>query len=199
MIDDRQDGPLVVGIGGSTRAGSVTNRLLQRGLDRAAERGARTLLFAGDRLATLPIFTGLDQPDPGAGELANAVAQADAVVIATPGYHGGMSGLVKNALDHLELLRDDPRPYLDGRAVGVIVTASGWQAAGGALASVRSAIHALRGWPTPFGVAVNSSEAGLVDPDGRLDERTEGALAIMAGQLMDFVGWRAAALSASAR
>ena len=147
MVEGRQDGPLVVGIGGSTRAGSVTNLLLQRCLARTAERGALTRVYAGELLATLPIFTGLDQPDPAARELAEGTARADAVVIATPGYHGGMSGLVKNALDHLELLRDDPRPYLDGRPVGVIVTASGWQAAGGALASVRSAIHALRGGP----------------------------------------------------
>jgi FMN reductase len=113
-------------------------------------------------------------------------------VIATPGYHGGMSGLVKNALDHLEELRDDPRPYLDGRAVGVIVTAAGWQAAGTALVSVRSAIHALRGWPTPFGVTVNSVEQP-VGADGRIDDRVDGALEILAGQLMEFASWRAAA------
>ena len=115
----------------------------------------------------------------------DAVRRADSVVIATPGYHGGMSGLVKNALDHLEGLRDDPRPYLDGRAAGVIVSAAGWQAAGTALVSVRSAVHALRGWPTPFGVTVNSVEQ-LPGPDGRFDERVRGALAILARQLTDF-------------
>ena len=106
--------------------------------------------------------------------LIDPVRAADCVVIGTPGYHGGMSGLVKNALDHLELLRDDDRPYLDGRAVGVIVTAAGWQACGTALVSVRSAIHALRGWPTPFGVTVNSAEQS---PD---DERVTGALQVLA-------------------
>jgi hypothetical protein len=33
---------------------------------------------------------------------------------------GGISGLVKNALDYVEDLRDHELPYLDGRAVGCI-------------------------------------------------------------------------------
>jgi FMN reductase len=104
-----------------------------------------------------------------------------------------MSGLVKNALDHLELLRADPRPYLEGRAVGILVTAAGWQACGSTLMSVRSAVHALRGWPTPFGVTVNSIEQDADDP------QVDAALRIVAGQLMDFAGWRASARTASAR
>src|SRR5690242_1490979 len=102
------DGPVIVGIGGSTGPNSVTNRLLAEALGESAALGARTVLVAGDDLAQLPIF------DPGAAfvpasalPLLEAVRAADAVIIATPGYHGGMSGLVKNALDHLELLRGD--------------------------------------------------------------------------------------------
>ncbi|MDT4976236.1 MAG: reductase, partial [Pseudonocardiales bacterium] len=145
-------GALIVGIGGSTSAASVTNLLLRACLDAAAARGARTVAFTGDELAELPIFdANVDIAAPAAAALVAAVRDADAVIIATPGYHGGMSGLVKNAIDHLEPLRGDVRPYLDGRAVGVIVSASGWQACGTTLVSVRSAIHSLRGWPTPFG------------------------------------------------
>jgi FMN reductase len=76
---------------------------------------------------------------------------------------------------------------LDGRAVGVIVSAAGWQSCGTALVSVRSAIHALRGWPTPFGVTVNSAEQDLDD------ERVRGGLRILAGQLVEFASWRRAA------
>jgi FMN reductase len=189
------DGPLIVGIGGSTGASSVTSLLLRACLDETAALGARTLAFTGPELADLPIFAAdEDLPVPGADALVAAVRAADAVIIATPGYHGGMSGLVKNAIDHLELLRDDERPYLDGRAVGVIVAAAGWQACGTTLVSVRSAIHSLRGWPTPFGVTVNSAEqhAGA---DGGFDQRITGALRILARQLTDFAGWRASALA----
>jgi FMN reductase len=77
----------------------------------------------------------------------------------------------------------------------VIVTAAGWQAAGTTLVSVRSTIHSLRGWPTPFGVTVNSVEHHQ-GGDGRLDARVDGAVGILAGQLMEFAGWRAAARTA---
>jgi FMN reductase len=183
--------PLIVGIGGSTNPTSVTNRLLDACLAEVAALGARTASVTGAALAGLPIYSGDSDPIL-AAPLIEAVRAADCVVIGTPGYHGGMSGLVKNALDHLELLRADDRPYLDGRAVGVIVAASGWQSCGTALVSVRSAIHALRGWPTPFGVAVNSLEQ---EPE---DERVTGALRILAGQLIEFASWQAAGRAANA-
>ena len=182
--------PVIVGLGGSTGPASVSGLLLERCLNHAAELGAEVSAFDAAFLTRLPIFTTEQAVCPEAVELAAAVRAADAVVVATPGYHGGMSGLVKNALDHLELLRSDPRPYLDGRAVGVIVAASGWQACGTTLVSVRSAVHALRGWPTPFGVTVNSAEQTPDEP------RVDGALEILARQLVDFAGWQAAARAA---
>ena len=181
------DGPRIVGLGGSASDTSVTEQLLGRCLSLAESLGARTDILTGDQLSQLPIYT-VDSPVPagvGAERLVAAVRQADALVIATPGYHGGMSGLIKNALDHLEALRADDPPYLDGRAVGVIVAASGWQACGTALVSVRSAIHALRGWPTPLGVTVNSAEQPP-SATGAFDVGVEAGLRILAQQLVDF-------------
>jgi|BarGraNGADG00212_1021973.scaffolds.fasta_scaffold20556_2 FMN reductase len=192
MADSRRRTPLVVGIGGSTSTTSVTTQLLRAALAEAASGGADTAAFTGEHLASLPIYGAADDASPAAREMAESVRAADAVIIATPGYHGGMSGLVKNAIDHLEVLRDDSRPYLDGRAVGVIVAASGWQACGSTLVSVRCAIHALRGWPTPFGVTVNSAEQ-FPGEDGTFDERVTGALRILTDQLLEFASWRAAA------
>lgn len=178
--------PLVVGIGGSTSPTSLTNKLVDACLVEVAALGARTARVTGPDLAQLPIYSG-DADVTAVGALIDAVRAADCVIIGTPGYHGGMSGLVKNALDHLEALRDDPRPYLDGRAVGVIVTAAGWQACGTTLVSVRSTVHSLRGWPTPFAVTVNSAE----QTDS--EERVTSALRLLAGQLVDFAAWQSAA------
>jgi len=189
------DAPLIVGIGGSNGSTSTTNRLLSLCLDRARDRGARTVQIAGPALAALPIYGTHDATTTDVeAELIDSARQADGLVIATPGYHGGMSGLVKNAIDHLEALREDARPYLDGRAVGVIVSAAGWQACGTTVVSVRSTIHALRGWPTPFGVTVNSA-VQKPDAAGRFDETVEGALDILAGQVVDFASWQVAARS----
>ena len=162
--------PLIVGIGGTVRSPSSSERVLSLALAAAEASGARTRLFGGEILSRLPIYNPADGAEPPERRaLVEAVREADGLIVATPGYHGSLSGLIKNALDSLEPLRDDARPYLDGRAVGCIVVADGWQACGSALASLRSIVHALRGWPTPLGATLNSALAPF-DAAGALKE-----------------------------
>ena len=132
-----------------------------------------------------PYHSGARLPDE-ARDYVEAVRRADALVISSPGYHGTVSGLVKNALDYLEELRGDQRPYLDGRAVALVAVARGWQASVATLGTLRQVVHALRGWPTPLGLSINSS-ATTFDDAGRTDDQsTAGAIGVMAGQLVDF-------------
>lgn len=180
----------VVGIGGTLRAGSSSERLARAVLDRCAEAGADVQMFDGSHLAKLPHY------DPGTPMrcdaervLVDAVRQADAIVIASPGYHGGISGLVKNAIDLLEDTARDDRPYFDGRPVGLIVSAAGWQATGLTLAALRGVTHAMRGWPTPLGLAINSVEQRPFDADGVLIDTAVGSqIATLANQLLRPVG-----------
>ena len=185
------DAPLIVGLGGTTRPGSSTERALAAALGAAEALGARTRLLGGDFLAELPIYDPRPAgPTPRQAEMAEIIRSADGLIIATPGYHGSLSGVMKNALDTLELLRDDARPYFSARAVGVIVTAAGSQAGGTTLTAVRSIIHAMRGWPTPFGAAmsVNSDSFG---PDGRpLEPRDAWQLDTVAAQVVQFARMR---------
>lgn len=184
---DHHHRPFVVGIGGTTRAASSTERALSFALRGAQAAGARTRLFDGPFLHTLPHYAPEQALRTDAQrELIDAVRQADAIIIATPGYHGGVSGLVKNALDTLEELREDERPYLDGRAVGCIVTAYGWQAAGTVLTSLRSIVHALRGWPTPFGATVNTLETRFDSADGCSDAKVAAQLETVGTQAAEF-------------
>jgi|GEM_PF-154914 FMN reductase len=179
--------PLVVGIGGTTRAASSTERALRVALNGAEAEGARTRLFGGTFLHSLPHYAPEHKERTEAQiELIEAVREADAVIIGTPGYHGGVSGLVKNALDTLEELRDDRRPYLDGRAVGCVVTAYGWQGGGAVLTSLRSIVHALRGWPTPYGAAVNSLETQFETIDTCSDPKVADQLATVGRQAAQF-------------
>jgi FMN reductase len=159
----------------------------------AEEAGAETdvLLAAGLELPAYAPERGPHGPE--AERLLELVRRADGVVVATPGFHGGPSGLIKNALDHLEELRADERPYLDGRAVGCVVCAAGWQATITTLTSMRSTIHALRGWPTPLGVTINSAPGGG-DPVAAAAPQ----LAVLVGQVVDFARWRHAAVAAEA-
>jgi FMN reductase len=174
----------VVGLGGSVRAHSTTESAVEALLSATRERGARTRRFSGPDLVALPHFDPAVPLIPMAQELIDALRSADAVVIGSPGYHGSVSGLVKNALDYTEFMRDDPRPYLDGRIVACIATGAGWQGAVHTLDALRKITHSLRGWPTPLGLAVNTAEPGAV-VDGRLhDCLLERFIAPMAEQLV---------------
>lgn len=185
-------GPLILGIGGTPRAGSSTEQALSLALRAAEQAGCRTRLIGGEFLSGLPIFDPRPtDPAPAQAILAQAAREADGFIVATPGYHGSLSGLVKNALDTLELTREDARPYFQDRPVGTIVVADGWQAAGTTLMALRATIHALRGWPTPFGAAL-SAAGGLFGPDGEvLDPQDGWRLSTVAGQVCDFAKARA--------
>ncbi|MGZ3280955.1 MAG: NADPH-dependent FMN reductase [Phenylobacterium sp.] len=184
--------PLIVGIGGTPRPGSSTERALVLALRQAEAAGARTKLFGGEFLERLPHFNpGPAGPSPEQSELAAAVREADGVILATPGYHGSLSGVIKNALDTLELTRTDPRPYFDGKPVGIIITADGAQAGGTTLMAVRSIIHAMRGWPTPYGAAL--AAANLFDEAGECrDAKNVAQLQTVAEQVMEFAQMRRA-------
>lgn len=184
----RDPRPLIVGLGGTLSDSSSSERALRHAVAAAARRGARTKLFAA-RTLDLPMYTvDRSKRTSAAIALVDALAEADGVIIATPGYHGGISGLVKNALDYIEDLRDDARPYLDGRAVGCIVCAYGWQATTTTLVSLRSTVHALRGWPTPLGVAINSAQTTFDDSGRMVDSHCAQQLSTLSGQVLDFVG-----------
>lgn len=184
--------PVIVGIGGTIRAGSTTETALICSLRAAEALGAETRLFGGEFLAKLPIFDPRpSDATPEQMELVEAVRGADGIIIGSPGYHGSISGVVKNALDTLEITAKDAAPYFHGRPVGAVVTAYGWQATGSTLSALRSIIHAMRGWPTPFGAALNST-AGLFDETGACrDPKDAWALSTVAEQVVEFARMRA--------
>ncbi|MBN8829778.1 MAG: NAD(P)H-dependent oxidoreductase [Sphingomonadales bacterium] len=175
----------IVGLGGTLRAGSGTERLVAQVLDRAAALGAQVEQITGPMLA-LPLYAYGDPPGEAAEHMIEALRRADGIVLASPGYHGSISGLVKNALDHVEAMSRDPAPYFDGRAVLCLATGGGSQGANAALTTLRSITHALRGWPTPLGLAVNTA-GPLFDEAGALvDPALAAQLDLAAAQLVGF-------------
>lgn len=182
---------MILALGGSTRAASTSEAALRVAAEGAAQAGADVHVLAGRDLM-LPIYD-VDTPDrlPEAARLIELARRADGLIIVSPGYHGGPSGMVKNALDYLEDLREDPDgPYLDGRAVGCAAVAHGWQAAVGALHQLRQVVHALRGWPTPYGAVINSSEVRLDDPSAV--PATVDQLHLVGHQVVEFARMRMA-------
>lgn len=174
----------VLAIGGSTRPTSTSERALGIAASAASAAGADVRVMSGRDLL-IPIYdTETAERDPGARALVEAARAADGLIVVSPGYHGGISGLVKNALDYFEDLGDDQRPYLDGRAVGCIAVAHGWQATVSTLHQLRQVVHALRGWPTPLGGAVNSSLLRLEQPAA--DDPVVAQLRAIGEQVVEF-------------
>ncbi|MDB5676073.1 MAG: reductase [Sphingomonas bacterium] len=182
------EAPLVVGIGGTIGGTSSTERALRIALDAAGREGFRTRLFGGVEMGRLPLY------DPKAAErtpdeqdFVDTIRGASALIIASPGYHGSISGVVKNALDLLEeTARDAARPYLADMPVGLIATAYGWQATGSTIAALRSIVHALRGWPTPFAAAINSQVTKFDDGGGASDPAVVEQLCMVGRQVARF-------------
>jgi FMN reductase len=179
--------PYIVAVGGTLRPGSSTEKAMQHVLKAAERAGARTRLISGPALQ-LPMYQP-ENPDrsEAARDLVAQLALADGIILGSPGYHGSISGLIKNALDYAEDLRTDIRPYFSGRAVGCIATAGGWPGAVNTLGALRDIVHALRGWPTPLGAAINSSERVFDEQGECLVPRVAQMLDLIAAEVIGFL------------
>lgn len=180
----------MLAVGGSTRAGSTTEAALRIAADGATAAGANVRFVTGPDLL-MPMYDGrATDVDPARARLVDGVRWAHGLLVASPGYHGAVSGLVKNALDHIEDLRVGPdggptdTPYLEGVGVGCIAVAQGWQAGVSTLHQLRTIVHALRGWPTPLGVVVNTGQ-------GTVESRSD-ALRMVGAQVVEFALMRRA-------
>ncbi|MGC1302771.1 MAG: NAD(P)H-dependent oxidoreductase, partial [Caulobacteraceae bacterium] len=94
--------PVILGIGGTLRPGSSSEQALRLALRAAADQGAVTEMITASAL-NFPAY----DPETADGvatteHLIHAARRADCLIISTPGYHGGISGLLKNALDYLQ-------------------------------------------------------------------------------------------------
>jgi chromate reductase, NAD(P)H dehydrogenase (quinone) len=90
----------VLALSGSLRAASI-NSAFCRAAAKLAPPGFETTVYAG--LGALPLFNPDAEASPPESVLAlrRAVSAADALVVASPEYAHGISGVMKNALDWL--------------------------------------------------------------------------------------------------
>jgi arsenic resistance protein ArsH len=77
--------------------------------------------------------------------------QSELQIWLTPLYHGGMTGMMKNCLDWLELTARLEKPYLTDKVVGLVAWADGGQAMQG-INAMDAVAKALRAWVVPYTV-----------------------------------------------
>jgi chromate reductase, NAD(P)H dehydrogenase (quinone) len=161
--------PLILGISGSLRKASHNTSLL---------RAAATVLPPG---MELHIYGGLreippydadrdaEPADPAVASLRRSIAEAAAVLIATPEFNGSIPGVLKNALDWAS--RPFPNNAFQGKPVAVMGASTGLFGAAWAQADTRRVLGVVGadviGRELPVGQAEDAftADGGLLDPD----------------------------------
>ncbi|TLY06276.1 MAG: NAD(P)H-dependent oxidoreductase [Thaumarchaeota archaeon] len=136
----------VLGVAGSTRRGSYSTQALKIALEHAKKQGAEVRLL---EIANMPLY---DPNAPASKEVelvAKAVSRADAFIIASPDYHGSMSGALKNFLDHFY-------EEFAGKIFGFIVASH--EKGLTVMDQMRTAVRQCYGWSIPYGVSVNGPQ-----------------------------------------
>ncbi|MFD7703719.1 NAD(P)H-dependent oxidoreductase [Streptomyces caelestis] len=181
--------PHIVLISGSLRPGSTCDRVAEWCARACVERGASARVFTGSEIDFPAYRPGLADTHAAVAGFLAGLRAADGVILVSPTYHATVSGLLKNALDYVNDI-GGPVPYLQGRAIGTVAVGSAAQGAASTLTTLRTIGHALRGWPTPVGVAVSRAPEAS-GADGGEPAPDAARLAEMVSQVVWLGGARA--------
>ena len=171
----------ILGIAGSLRAGSLNRQLLRLAAEELPE-GAELELYGG--LAEIPPYDqDLDDLQPDEVErLKEAIARADAILVATPEFNGSVPGQLKNAFDWVSRpLAESP---IRAKPVGVI----------GASTSSFGGIWAQRELKKVLGI-MGARVLDVELPVAKADRRLAGPDAALRSELVGVIDALAAAVS----
>lgn len=138
----------VLGVAGSIRQGSYSTRSLKIALEYAKKQGAEVRLLDLNTVV-LPLY---DPSAPASKEVEHTtedIAWADAFILASPDYHGSMSGALKNFLDYFY------EEYA-GKVFGYIVASH--EKGLTVMEQMRTAVRQCYGWSMPYGVSINGPQ-----------------------------------------
>ncbi len=139
----------VLALAGSSRRGSFNQRVLRIGM-RAAEGAGADVAFIDLKDLQLPL---MDQDleaaqglPAGAQRLKEALAAADALLVATPEYNASYPPLLKNALDWASRRSGDEKPLVAfaGKTAGLLAASPGVHGGMRALLVLRSLLQNLQ-------------------------------------------------------
>jgi chromate reductase len=177
----------ILGVSGSLRSDSWNTKLLLAA-EELLPAGVELSLY--DALKDVPPYDEEDDRDPVPAAVARfraAIADADAVLFATPEYNSSVPGQLKNALDWAS--RPLATNVLRNKPVAVVGASTGAFGAVWAQAELRKVLRATGARVVGDDVAVGHAPTRF-DPDGTLvDEairrRLEDAVAVLAGETAD--------------
>ncbi len=163
----------VVGICGSLREGSFSPMAARVALAGAREAGAQTHLVDLSAYQLILCDGKKDESHypQDVFKLREDVRPAQGIILVTPEYHGGYSGVLKNALD---LMGFDE---FEGKVVGLVGVSGGRMGALGAMNSLGEVGRALHAWVIPEQAAIPEAykvfDASGALNDGDLERRVK--------------------------
>ncbi|MGD1900190.1 MAG: NADPH-dependent FMN reductase [Phormidesmis sp.] len=153
----------IVGIGGSLRKDSYSMQALHLAIERTAALGAETQVLDLKKMNLPFVDGGSDYPDyPDVERLKSTVKGADAIILATPEYHGSISGVIKNALDLMSF------DEFSGKVTGFISVLGG-QPNSNALNEMRIIMRWVHAWSIPEQIAIGQAWKAF-DENGKLTD-----------------------------
>lgn len=138
----------ILGIGSSMRKGSFSTNTLSVTLEMAKKHGAQTRLL-DLRKISLPMFYSIENETSEIKKITENVRWADAFILATPDYHGSMSGSMKNFLDYFW-------SEFAGKLFGYICASH--EKGLTVMDQMRTAVRQCYGWSMPYGISINGDE-----------------------------------------
>ena len=178
----QRDSVRIAGICGSIRPGSYTRMALELALRGAAEAGAQTELI-DLRDYGIVFCDGNDDEThypQDVFKLRAAVRRAKGIILATPEYHGGYSGVLKNALDLMGF------EEFEGKMLGLIGVSGGRLGAFGAMHSLRDVGRALHAWVIPEQASVPEASEVFDEQGHCKNPETEKRLREVGRQVVRF-------------
>ena len=138
----------VLGVGSSMRQGSYSTTALNMILDMAKGNEAETRLL-DLRQTNLPMLYAAKDDTHEIVQVTELVEWADAYILATPDYHGSMSGSLKNFLDYFW-------SEFAGKTFGYIVASH--EKGLTVMDQMRTAVRQCYGWSIPYGISINPED-----------------------------------------
>jgi FMN reductase len=169
----------IVGLGGSLRPDSYTQIALKIAAQRVEALGADVEILDVRELNLPFCHGGKDYSQyPDVQRLRDTVSGTDGLILATPEYHRGVSGVLKNTLDLMSF------DELSDKVTGVISILGG-QANSNALNDLRIIMRAVHAWVIPEQISIGKAW-GAFSPEGKLlDEKLSERFDNFAQSLVD--------------
>jgi chromate reductase len=172
----------VLGISGSLRRDSYNTRLL-RVAARLLPRDAELEIYDG--LKTIPPYDADDDTEPApaaVAELKTAIAEAGALLVATPEYNGSIPGVLKNALDWASRPATDN--VLRGKPTAIVGATTGMFGAVWAQAETRKVLATIGALVVDRELPVARADDAFDSNDQLADRQLENELSAILSELV---------------